>query len=56
MQKIFPDLVYEDKDGMLSVDYISLIPVLVESLKEINLKLEALKKENEILKMKVGLY
>jgi hypothetical protein len=56
MQKIFPDLVYEDKDGMLSVDYVSLIPVLVESLKEINLKLEALKKENEILKMKVGLY
>jgi hypothetical protein len=41
---------------MLSVDYVSLIPVLVESLKEINLKLEALKKENEILKMKVGLY
>jgi hypothetical protein len=55
IQKVFPELVYEDKEGMLSVDYISLIPVLVESLKEINLKLEALKKENELLKKKVGL-
>lgn len=34
VQNIFPDLVYEDKDGMLSVDYISIIPLLVESLKE----------------------
>jgi len=32
-----------------------LIPILVESLKEINLKLEALKNENEILKKKVGM-
>jgi len=55
VQKVFPELVYEDKDGMLSVDYVSLIPILVESLKEINLKLEALKNENEILKKKVGM-
>jgi hypothetical protein len=35
VQKIYPQLVYSDKDGMLSVDYVSLIPVLVESIKEI---------------------
>jgi hypothetical protein len=36
VRKIFPDLVYEDKNGILSVDYISLIPVLIESVKELN--------------------
>jgi hypothetical protein len=34
VQKVYPELVYTDKEGILSVDYISLIPVLVESIKE----------------------
>jgi hypothetical protein len=38
IQKVFPELVYADKDGILSVDYISLIPILVESVKELNNK------------------
>jgi hypothetical protein len=41
VQKIYPQLVYTDKDGMLSVDYVSLIPVLVESIKEISSKRDA---------------
>lgn len=40
VQKVYPQLVYADKDGMLSVDYVSLIPVLVESIKEITGKRE----------------
>ena len=35
MQKVFPELVYADKEGILSIDYIGLIPVLVESIKEL---------------------
>lgn len=34
VQILFPHLVYEDESGILSVDYISLIPVLVEALKK----------------------
>ena len=34
LQKVYPELVTEDKDGMLSVDYLGLIPVIVESIKE----------------------
>jgi hypothetical protein len=63
LQKVFPELVYEDKDGILSVDYISLIPVLVEGMKEqkglvdkLLKDIETLKLENEKLKKKVGLY
>lgn len=33
-QKIFPDLVYKDSLGYLSIDYISIIPVLVEAVKQ----------------------
>ncbi|HEY4788983.1 MAG TPA: tail fiber domain-containing protein [Bacteroidales bacterium] len=55
VQKIFPELVFTDGDGMLSVDYISLIPVLVESLKEVNKKVDALATENAMLKKKLGL-
>jgi hypothetical protein len=35
VKKVFPHLVYEDKNGILSVDYVSLIPVIVEAMKEL---------------------
>lgn len=34
LQKVFPDLVKEDDLGYLSIDYIGLIPVIVEAVKE----------------------
>jgi len=34
LQKVYPELVYVGSDSMLRVDYISLIPVLVEAMKE----------------------
>ena len=43
VQKIFPQLVRTDSKGYLSVNYIGLIPFLIESIKE-------LKKENEELR------
>lgn len=55
VQKVFPELVYEDKEGVLSVDYVSMIPMLVESLKELNLKVEKLERENVEMKRKLGL-
>jgi hypothetical protein len=33
LQQVYPNLVYEDKEGILSVNYIGLIPVIVEALK-----------------------
>jgi len=33
VQKLFPDLVVEDEKGILGVDYVGLIPCLVEALK-----------------------
>lgn len=45
VQKIFPELVSSDENGYLSVDYIGLIPLLVEALKEQQAKIEALEKK-----------
>jgi hypothetical protein len=47
IQKIFPELVNTGSDGYLSVDYIGLIPHLVESVK-------SLKSENEILQSRLS--
>lgn len=40
VQKLYPDLVYEDGDGYLSIDYIGIIPLLIQSVKELNTKIE----------------
>jgi hypothetical protein len=34
VQQLFPELVQQDADGYLYIDYVGLIPVLVESVKE----------------------
>lgn len=34
VKEVFPDLVFEDKDGYLSINYNGLIPILVEAFKE----------------------
>ncbi|MGV8137735.1 MAG: tail fiber domain-containing protein [Mangrovibacterium sp.] len=45
VQKVFPDLVSRDADGKLAIDYLGLIPVLVEAIKEQQAEIEALKKQ-----------
>lgn len=43
VQKEFPEMVYEE-DGYLSIDYIQMIPVLVEAIKELKIELNTLKR------------
>ncbi|ELP94113.1 hypothetical protein EIN_184800 [Entamoeba invadens IP1] len=45
VKEIFPELVHEDEDG-LSVDVIGMVPLLVESLKEIHTAISASKIDN----------
>ena len=42
-QKVFPELVYEDSLGYLSIDYVSMIPVLLEAVKKQQEDIEELK-------------
>lgn len=40
VKKIFPELVTEDENGYLSVDYIGFIPLLVDAYNELTVKIE----------------
>jgi hypothetical protein len=43
VEKVFPELVTADKDGFKSVNYIGLIPVMIESIKEQQKQIDELK-------------
>ncbi|MDR2057901.1 MAG: tail fiber domain-containing protein [Dysgonamonadaceae bacterium] len=45
VQQLYPDLVYEGDDGYLSIDYTSVIPLLIASVKELNVKIEKLEND-----------
>lgn len=43
LQKLYPDLVYEDTEGYLSINYTGIIPLLIASIKELNDEINILK-------------
>jgi hypothetical protein len=47
VQKEFPEIVKMRDDGYLTVDYIQLIPILIEAVKELKTELDLLKQNNE---------
>ena len=49
VQQVLPDLVTTDKDGFMYVDYIGLIPVLVNAIQELQGELAELKGENPMV-------
>ena len=46
LQKIYPDLVIEGEDGYLSVNYVELVPLLIQSVQELSAKLDEAQKSN----------
>ncbi len=54
LQKVYPELVDKDSSGYYSVDYIGLIPVLIEALKELDLVVEAQNTQINDLITKLG--
>lgn len=42
LQEIYPDLVYQDAIGYLAIDYTGLIPLLIESIKELKNEINSL--------------
>jgi hypothetical protein len=45
IRTVFPDLVTEDEEGLLTVDYFGLIPVMIEALKAQQVKIAELEKK-----------
>lgn len=52
LQKVYPELVVADKDGMLGINYTGLIPILVEVIKEQQFQIDALEIKVEKLGVK----
>ena len=50
VEKILPELVKTDEDGVKSIDYIGFIPLLVESINEMRLTIQEQQNEIEMLK------
>ena len=42
LQEVFPNLVYEKDNGYLAVNYVELVPVLMQAIKELNAKVAML--------------
>jgi hypothetical protein len=55
IKTVFPNLVKEDEEGFLSVNYMALIPVLVEAMKEQQKTIDDQAKTIEAIKKKVGM-
>ncbi|GGD42188.1 hypothetical protein GCM10011514_02700 [Emticicia aquatilis] len=53
VQKIFPELVQTDEKGFLSVNYIGLVPHLIESIKELRDENNSLKTKNQTLESRL---
>ncbi len=43
IQKEFPEMVFLEEDGYYSVDYIQLIPVMIQAIKELKQEIDILK-------------
>jgi len=50
LQELYPDLVYSDSLGYLAVNYVELIPVLIQSIQTLNRKIENLENTNASLR------
>lgn len=54
LKETFPELVYEDANGNVSVNYIEMVPLLVQSVNELQERISVLEDENESLKSALG--
>ena len=43
LKEVYPELVYEDEDGNISINYVEMVPLLVQSINELSQELAELK-------------
>lgn len=46
LEEVFPDLVYENEDGTKSINYVEMVPILVQAINELSAKVTALEGNN----------
>ena len=53
VQQVYPELVHESKDGTLSVDYTSFVPLLLEAIKAQNVQIQEQEKRLQLLEKRI---
>lgn len=48
LENIFPELVYVHEDGSKSINYVEMIPLLVQTINELNCRISALESEDDV--------
>ena len=46
LEEVFPDVVYENEDGVKCINYVEMVPILVQTINELSAKIEALEGGN----------
>ncbi|WP_339791536.1 tail fiber domain-containing protein [uncultured Imperialibacter sp.] len=54
VEKVYPEFVHTNEEGMKSVNYAQMVAVLIEAIKELNTQIETLKTENASLKTELA--
>jgi len=54
LKMVYPELVYEDKNGNVSVNYIEMVPLLVQSINELQERIDVLEKDNKALRAELS--
>lgn len=54
LEEVFPDLVYEGEDGTKSINYVEMVPLLVQAIKELKAEISELKGETDSSKKAKG--
>ena len=47
LEEVFPDLVYEQEDGTKSINYVEMVPILVQAINELSEKVASLEGEKD---------
>lgn len=55
VEQVLPNLVKTDNEGMLSLDYIGLVPLLVNAVNELRGELQAVRTDNDQLRAQLGI-
>lgn len=54
LKKVYPELIYEDSKGNISVNYIEMVPLLVQSMNEMQERIDILEKDNAMLRAEIS--
>jgi len=47
LEEVFPDLVYEQEDGTKSINYVEMVPILVQAINELKGEIEEMRADSE---------